>query len=40
MSDDLVNSLQQLADVLQTQRTLGGALASDRRGGDRVGARL
>ena len=28
MSDDLVNSLQQLADVLQTQRTLGGALAS------------
>ena len=28
MSDDLVNSLQELADVLQTQRTLGGALAS------------
>ena len=28
MSDDLVNSLQQLADVLQTQRTLGGTLAS------------
>ena len=28
MSDDLVNSLQELADVLQTQRTLGGTLAS------------
>src|SRR5215203_5735277 len=28
MSDDLVNTLQQLADVLQTQRTLGGALAA------------
>jgi GAF domain-containing protein len=28
MSDDLVNGLQQLADVLQTQHTLGGALAS------------
>jgi GAF domain-containing protein len=28
MFDDLVNSLQQLADVLQTQRTLGGILAS------------
>jgi GAF domain-containing protein len=28
MSDDLVNSLQQLADVLQTQRTLGGTLAT------------
>ena len=28
MSDDLVNSLQQLADVLQTQRTLGVALAN------------
>ena len=26
-SDDLVNSLQQLAEVLQTQRTLGAALA-------------
>jgi len=28
MSDDLVNSLQQLSDVLETQRTLGVALAS------------
>src|SRR4051795_7681934 len=28
MSDDLVNTLQQLADVLQTQRTLGVALAT------------
>jgi GAF domain-containing protein len=28
MSDDLVNTLQQLADVLQTQRTLGVALAN------------
>ena len=28
MSDDLVNTLQQLADVLQAQRTLGVALAS------------
>jgi GAF domain-containing protein len=28
MSDDLVNSLQQLADVLQTHKTLGGTLAS------------
>src|SRR5215212_6209559 len=28
MSDDLVNTLQELADVLQTQRTLGGALAA------------
>jgi len=28
MSEDLVNSLQQLAEVLQTQRTLGVALAS------------
>src|SRR3954452_2952185 len=28
MSDDLVNTLAQLADVLQTQRTLGGVLAS------------
>ena len=28
MSDDLVNTLQQLADVLQTQRTLGIALAN------------
>src|SRR5829696_5385968 len=28
MSDDLVNSLEQLADLLQTQRTLGGTLAS------------
>jgi GAF domain-containing protein len=28
MFDDLVNSLQRLRDVLQTQRTLGGALAS------------
>jgi hypothetical protein len=27
MSDDLVNTLQQLADVLQTQRTLGATLA-------------
>src|SRR3954452_12528422 len=27
-SDDLVNTLQQLTDVLQTQRTLGGALAA------------
>jgi GAF domain-containing protein len=27
-SDDLVNTLQQLADVLQTQRTLGVALAT------------
>ena len=27
MSDDLVNVLQQLAEVLQTQRTLGAALA-------------
>jgi len=28
MSDDLVNTLAQLADVLQTQRTLGGTLAA------------
>src|SRR5436190_22222298 len=28
MSEDLVNTLQQLADVLQTQRTLGVALAN------------
>src|SRR4051812_25855960 len=28
MSDDLVNTLQQLADLLQTQRTLGVALAN------------
>ena len=28
MSDDLVNSLQQLADVLQTHNTLGGTLAN------------
>src|SRR5215207_3063756 len=28
MSEDLVNSLRQLAEVLQTQRTLGAALAS------------
>jgi GAF domain-containing protein len=28
MSDELVSSLQQLADVLQTQRTLGGTLAT------------
>src|SRR5215210_483840 len=28
MLDDLVNTLQRLADVLQTQRTLGVALAS------------
>src|SRR5215207_7718797 len=28
MSEDLVNSLRQLAEVLQTQRTLGVALAS------------
>src|SRR5829696_9382577 len=28
MSDDLVNTLQQLAEALQTQRTLGVALAS------------
>src|SRR5829696_9333550 len=27
MSEDLVNTLQQLAEVLQTQRTLGVALA-------------
>src|SRR3954452_22850974 len=27
MSEDLVNILQQLAEVLQTQRTLGAALA-------------
>ena len=40
MSDDLVNTLQQLADVLQTQRTLGGDAGQHRRGGDRVGAGL
>jgi len=28
MSDELVNTLQELADVLHTQRTLGGALAA------------